>query len=342
MMLYRDFYQNMMTSISKVKTVVGSPPLTIKNALNAAALNYRIYGSANGVGNRVLPEEYTRVEYIRNNTLKKAAIDTGVIPNLNTRVELDAQAELYTANAAKLNFLCGARTDASTLSGRYDIYYSDTLKSYVLSLGDATQAGNRIILSPVNDFLRHNFVMDSKTKSLTIDGVLSSKEEPFDETTWTDSTVPLHLFAASYDATTFYYSTYMKIYGCRIYKNDVLVRDFIPCKRNSDSIYGLYDLVNSKFYSNKHAGSLTAIGGGESFSNYSINLTNNSEKVLEIYFDSALQENEYIDFQSQKIIRTSGTEEPVIVPEFILNKGSNIISVEGNILPDKIEIKYKK
>ena len=36
-----------------------------------------------------------------------------------------------------------------------------------------------------------------------------------------------------------------------MYYNGTLVRDFIPCYRNSDNEIGLYDLVNDIFYTNQ-------------------------------------------------------------------------------------------
>lgn len=39
-----------------------------------------------------------------------------------------------------------------------------------------------------------------------------------------------------------------KIYFVKIYKGSVLVRDYIPCKRKSDAVCGLYDLVTSNFF----------------------------------------------------------------------------------------------
>lgn len=39
-----------------------------------------------------------------------------------------------------------------------------------------------------------------------------------------------------------------KLYSCKIYKDTTLVRDFIPAKRVSDGICGLWDKVNYKFY----------------------------------------------------------------------------------------------
>jgi hypothetical protein len=37
----------------------------------------------------------------------------------------------------------------------------------------------------------------------------------------------------------------------KIWENNVLVRDFIPVYRKSDSVVGMYDSVNDVFYTNK-------------------------------------------------------------------------------------------
>ena len=39
-----------------------------------------------------------------------------------------------------------------------------------------------------------------------------------------------------------------KIYYCKIYENDVLMRNLVPCFRKEDSVIGFYDLVTEKFY----------------------------------------------------------------------------------------------
>lgn len=50
-----------------------------------------------------------------------------------------------------------------------------------------------------------------------------------------------------------------KLYSCKMYNNDTLVRDFVPVKRISDNVYGLWDKVNEVLYEN--AGTGTFIGG---------------------------------------------------------------------------------
>lgn len=48
-----------------------------------------------------------------------------------------------------------------------------------------------------------------------------------------------------------------KIYFCKIYKSDVLVRDFVPCINTSGEV-GLYDLVDKQFYGNAGTGTFSA------------------------------------------------------------------------------------
>ena len=45
-----------------------------------------------------------------------------------------------------------------------------------------------------------------------------------------------------------------KIFYAKLYIGNTLVRDFIPCYRNSDNEIGLYDLVTNEFYTNQGTG----------------------------------------------------------------------------------------
>jgi hypothetical protein len=50
-----------------------------------------------------------------------------------------------------------------------------------------------------------------------------------------------------------------KMYRCALYNGDVLVRYFIPAKRKSDGVIGLYDVVTRELYAS--AGADSFIGG---------------------------------------------------------------------------------
>lgn len=53
----------------------------------------------------------------------------------------------------------------------------------------------------------------------------------------------------------------MILYSFKMYDNNMLVRDFVPCYRTTDGVIGLYDKVENKFYTNKGTG--TFIKGPE-------------------------------------------------------------------------------
>ena len=49
----------------------------------------------------------------------------------------------------------------------------------------------------------------------------------------------------------------LKIYDCKIWVGNKLLRHFIPCYRKSDNVIGMYDVVNKVFYVNQGTGSFT-------------------------------------------------------------------------------------
>lgn len=72
-------------------------------------------------------------------------------------------------------------------------------------------------------------------------------------------TVPLHLMTYGYDPNNKLYLFKGKLYHCKIYEDGVPVRDFVPAKRKSDSVVGLYDKVNDVFYTNNGTGNFTGL-----------------------------------------------------------------------------------
>lgn len=51
------------------------------------------------------------------------------------------------------------------------------------------------------------------------------------------------------------YAQVGKWYYIKVYRSGALVRDYVPCVRNSDGVAGLYDKVENKFYTNSGTGS---------------------------------------------------------------------------------------
>ena len=53
----------------------------------------------------------------------------------------------------------------------------------------------------------------------------------------------------------------MRLYALKMWTDSVLMRDFIPAKRKSDGMIGLYDLVSGTFFTDANGGNFT--GGDE-------------------------------------------------------------------------------
>ena len=56
------------------------------------------------------------------------------------------------------------------------------------------------------------------------------------------------------------YAQIGKWYYIKVYRSGTLVRDYVPCVRNSDGVAGLYDMVGHKFYANIGSGSFKTGG----------------------------------------------------------------------------------
>ena len=75
-----------------------------------------------------------------------------------------------------------------------------------------------------------------------------------------NGTLPLFLFAQNETSSAPVHITGTKrVYSCKIKQNNNWVRYFVPAKRKSDNVLGMYDIINGTFYTN--AGSGTFTGG---------------------------------------------------------------------------------
>lgn len=89
-----------------------------------------------------------------------------------------------------------------------------------------------------------------------------SQEIVFDGTNYTYSktgdfngTMTFYIFGRHHDGDTIgMVASGMRYYYLKMYLDDVLVRDYIPCYRKSDGEIGMYDLVSNSFFTNAGSG----------------------------------------------------------------------------------------
>ena len=171
-----------------------------------------------------LPSAYQRVEYIESTGTQY--IDTNYTPNQNTKA--------YT------------KFNSNTLqSGLYSS--SNKFTAYINSNGNWRFGSTTVRINPSIGVL-YTSVQD-KT------GVIINETDVYNyDDTVTDftSTATLRLM---FNSTGFN----GKIYEFKLYDNDILVRNFIPCYRKSDNVAGMYDIVSGKFFTNDGTGSF-AVG----------------------------------------------------------------------------------
>ena len=180
-----------------------------------------------------LPSGYRRLEYIQSSGTQY--IDTGIIGSYDTRVTADFEV-LSIGSGTVFVFGSQANNNVRFCLGitSASVFRSDYGTEYIS--GPSAATGTK-------------YTADKNRNVCTINGTaINSNVQTFTGTT------NIYLFARSYSSLSY---ASLKMYGCKIYSNDVLVRDFIPCK-NPSGVVGMWDDVNDTFYSNAGSGTFTA------------------------------------------------------------------------------------
>ena len=176
-----------------------------------------------------LPTGYTELQYIQSSGTQY--LNTGFKPNQNTRVVMDAQ---YAKTSTGTEFYFGVR-DNNNVS-EFNMRIRDNSAAFFSEYGNDTTG-----VALTEDF----------TKRLTIDFNKTSVKVGSASGTHPARTFQcnyeLCLFALNSGGSMTAYSTALQVFSCQIYDNDILVRDFIPC-RSDTGVVGMYDSVNKVFY----------------------------------------------------------------------------------------------
>lgn len=226
----------------------GVPPLTLLNSVGKDLLDYKLYGNSK---QGILPSEYQELEYIENERgTKFSYINTGVIPNSNTGIDLVYQA----MDVTNSQYILGTRE--STIN--YAMNGSQSRTDWDIRF-DGTPIYSNV--ARTTDKWQSKITMTNGTGTWEITNldVGTSKTISISNKTVT-ATLPLGLFcynAITETATRKYVHNDLRVYSCKIYDGETLIRDFIPCYRKSDEVIGMYDLVNDVFYTSAGNGEFT-------------------------------------------------------------------------------------
>lgn len=190
-----------------------------------------------------LPDGYLRLEYIQSSGTQY--IDTGFKHNQNTRVVMDAQFTDLSITSPQWLF-DGRASDATGCKG---VFFDPRDNLNKVSCDYATSYGaNRYRFTALNPSDRLH--IDYNKNVITINGHVQTYP-----TTTFQSNYNIALFALNNGGAIEGYGS-SRIYSCKIYDNEFLVRNFVPCKNVQDEV-GLYDFVTETFYVNKGTGVFT-------------------------------------------------------------------------------------
>ncbi|MBR3209196.1 MAG: hypothetical protein IKN65_00125 [Clostridia bacterium] len=187
-----------------------------------------------------LPSAYQEVGYITSNG--GDYLDTGFVPNNNTKVEVKIKASQDINNI----WVFGARQSAENLMyGVLLCYYNgySPLKEIRSDYGNGNESAGGIVYYNTNKNLTQNIVTIVKDKNkFYVDGVLVGTN------TAQTFTCPVNLYLFKINsANGGNHNSYINMYYAKIWDNETLIRYYIPCYRKSDNAIGMYDLVNKTF-----------------------------------------------------------------------------------------------
>lgn len=201
---------------------------------------YGVYGSGRtsceGSASR-LPQGYTEVGYIENTGT--SYLDIAFKPNTNTRIIADMQQ--VTANDYPRLFGCNNWNATAGMNVDYEGGY--------LQISWFGKTSWTQITSIPNNFDRH--VYDLNKNNLYVDETLVASTTYSSSYQSSDNLGIFMEITGGRPGQANYFTQEAfkgKMYSFKVYDNGTLVRDLVPCIKDSDNTVGAYDIVNDVFY----------------------------------------------------------------------------------------------
>lgn len=187
-----------------------------------------------------LPYSYERIEYIKSNG--SSYLDTGIYGSDTLDIEISC---IIVERSSNLFFI------ASRTNPYLNTYSLVFASPYVYRFDYGTKLNE---ISPAN----YDYVNKITLKKLGLKVYLNNKLILELPTTKFKTPSTLLIFGVlTNGVVNIAPLNGGKIYFLRMTENGILVRDFIPVKRKSDGMIGMYDLVGRKFYTSPNGVAFT-------------------------------------------------------------------------------------
>ena len=247
------------TTLSDADKAIARENIGAASAAEIAAISANL----ESLSGSPLPVGYQQIEYIESSGTQSILARNGSHPlNQDSRVVITfAQTE---DGVSATNYLFGARHNTSSRAFYITITGGGSVRSAFGASGD------KITGALINDTKIHT--IDKNKNLVYLDGTLV-----YTHGAWSGDPAPYNSRVGAIKTATNMSCGRNRIYRYTEYDDGVLAADLIPCKRLSDNVIGMYDLVNESFRTNEGTGVYTA-GAAPS-------LENTNQKVSEIESD---------------------------------------------------------
>ena len=190
--------------------------------------------------------EYTQLEYIESTGTQW--IDSGIKPTQNTSA-LYSCAVIGEVSNRDVH-LFGSRL--SYIDQAFNLCYMNTpgngLESLKFLSGTNFSQTQTPLITETTIKNKHDYYLSGTRVDVDGTNVLNFTTSNY------NGEHNLWLFALNNAETLHSQVVAQRVYGCKIWDNGMLVRDFVPVRRNSDGLLGMYDLVTSMFFTNVGTG----------------------------------------------------------------------------------------
>lgn len=197
---------------------------------------------------------YVELEYLRSSLVQANVmpyIDTGFVPDRNTRVDFSFTAHPHVSQAfAPFGKSTSDHKNKFQVIG---LYGSNARNTWETDYGKGDRK-NLAAGAPYGPG-RHLFSLDKNV--FTLDGYTATYDE---ESDFVKDSITAYVFAEHHGDEAIY-PTPMDLYWMKIWDDGDLVRNYIAVSNTATGAVGLYDTVNSVFYGNANASSANFIAG---------------------------------------------------------------------------------
>ena len=195
----------------------------------------------------MVTKSYDRLDYIESSGSQYIDLDY-ICKTTNIKIELDLA---WTGtNVGAFETFIGFMYSTSQVTPRIGLHkYSSNLMF---------GANNTVLASPAQTptrnerFIYYGDFTSSNSKLYKNGTLIASTTSTYSFST---NTCPTYLFAR-YCPGSMNYAT-MRLYNCKIWEGDTLVRHYIPAKNNRTNEVGVYEILNNVFYKNSGSGNFT-------------------------------------------------------------------------------------